>query len=52
MGNASSYKFTKDRKICLPTLIKMIETDKVTQLINKKHDNEDHMDIKRIDKYK
>jgi len=37
MGTASAYKYTKDNKIYLPTLIKAIEVNKVSQLMNKKH---------------
>ena len=33
MGAASSYKFTKDKKVCFPTLTKNVETDKVTQIV-------------------
>ena len=33
MINASAYKYTKMGKICLPTLIKPIDEDKITHII-------------------
>ena len=35
MGAASSYKYTKEKRLYLPTLIKTIDVDKKLQIVNK-----------------
>ena len=36
LTSASAYKYTKDQKLCLPTLIKTIEEDKIKKLMANK----------------
>lgn len=35
MGAAASYKYTKEKRLYLPTLIKTIDVDKKLQIVNK-----------------